>query len=119
MGGRRRFVRTLLRLFCVSARFFFGPWSSFHRRCLMTRRFAAACGFGVACLAAGLLVAVPALQAQDTHTAHKDAAKSDAHAMSSKVGPGEPPATEAEKIKSAMSAAPASIAKDPTILDME
>jgi hypothetical protein len=39
-------------------------------------------------------------------------------APASKVGLVKPPSTDAEKIKSAMSAAPAAIAKDATIMDM-
>ena len=39
-------------------------------------------------------------------------------APASKVGPVAPPSTDAEKIKSALSAAPAAIAKDATVMDM-
>jgi len=35
-----------------------------------------------------------------------------------KVGPVAPPATDADKIKSALSAAPAALAKDATVMDM-
>ena len=60
----------------------------------MTRRFATACGVTVFCLAGA------------------------ASATAGRVDQVKPPSTDAEKIESAMAAAPVAIAKDATILDM-
>ncbi|HYT75586.1 MAG TPA: hypothetical protein VEL79_12600 [Vicinamibacterales bacterium] len=74
----------------------------------MSYRFVSACGVVGLCLAVG---SVALLSAQATQGAKKPAA-------ASKVGMVKPPSTDAEKIKSAMSAAPAAVAKDATIMDM-
>ena len=74
----------------------------------MSARVAAACSIA-------LVVAVASLSSQSAAPA-KGAAK--APAAASKVGPVAPPATDAEKIKSALSAAPAAVSKDAAVLDM-
>jgi len=61
----------------------------------------------IVCFAAGS--AVP-LSSQSARTGKATAAP--------KVGPVAPPATEAEKLKSALSAAPMAISKDATVMDM-
>ena len=73
----------------------------------MSYRLTVVSAAAMVCLVAGSVALTSAQSAQG--------AKAPA---ASKVGPVKPPATDAEKIKSAMSAAPAPIAKDATIMDM-
>jgi hypothetical protein len=56
--------------------------------------------------------------AQSKPSAPAPAAQAGKPAPAAKVGPVAPPATDADKIKSALAAAPAAISKDATVMDM-
>ncbi len=75
----------------------------------MLSRFVAMCVAALLCLASGALVYSQSAPA---------AAPTKQAASTSKVGPVAPPTTDADKIKSAMSAAPEAIAKDAAVMDM-
>ena len=70
-------------------------------------------GFAAALFLTGSLTYTSPLRSNNTPANKPSPAKPQA-----KVGPVAPPATDAEKIKSAMSAAPAAIAGGATIMDM-
>jgi hypothetical protein len=73
----------------------------------VSSRLTVACAVGLMCLGAG---SVAFTSGQATQGAKK--------AAPPKVGPVKPPTTDAAKIKSALSAAPAVVAKDATVMDM-
>src|SRR5437764_1037197 len=73
----------------------------------MSTRLTAVCVSALFCAAVSSMSSLSAPPAQANKAAD-----------SKKVGPVPPPTTDAEKIKSALSAAPAAIAKDATIMDM-
>jgi hypothetical protein len=80
----------------------------------MARRILPICLVTVFCVAAASSVATQSGAAQAT----KPAPPAKTQAAAPKVGPVAPPTTDADKIKSAMSAAPMAIADGATIMDM-